>query len=279
MASQEDKNKGGYQNWLYYLKGRHVEEWADFSLWIYREEHLEYTSKEWKFQGDKLNQECGYGPRISSELLVTGNIQEKLDGPFSGMLWREIVLNRKLVYRTFKSFPIIFRGQGQEILERPKLIFRLQSSCNALVHFVYPAKLIVSISVLRPDLFSPWYLLADHLIALVVLSKSSICSFFYKKIPEKFAFFKEEAGLFSLTVGVKTTTTTKQNKQTKINQWNTFKFYAYSFLPQFKCLNGSLFFFINCKIKGLKGCFMGNKSGLDWVYILSQICASWDKKQ
>lgn len=125
---QEGKNKGGYHNWLYYLKGRHMEGRADFSLWIDRGECLEY--KEQKFQGDKLSQECGYWPITSSEQLVTGNIQEKLDGSFSGMLWREIVLNRKLVSRTFKSFPIIFRGQGQEILERPKLIFRLQSNCN-----------------------------------------------------------------------------------------------------------------------------------------------------
>lgn len=82
MASQEDKNEGGCPNWLYYLKGRHVEEGADFSLWIYRGERLEY--KEWKFQGDKLNQECGYWLIIISELPVTGNTQENWMAPSQG---------------------------------------------------------------------------------------------------------------------------------------------------------------------------------------------------
>lgn len=46
---------------------------------------------------------------FSDTFLVTGKIQGKLDGSFSGMLWRGIVLGRKLIYRTFKPLPTIFR--------------------------------------------------------------------------------------------------------------------------------------------------------------------------
>ena len=90
------------------------------------------------------------GPRAYIQQSVTTHWKYPgtIGWPFSGMLWEGIEVNRKPVYKTFKSFPTIFRGQGQEVLERPKLNYRLQSNCDGTLFILStPSKPTVSISV------------------------------------------------------------------------------------------------------------------------------------
>jgi hypothetical protein len=57
------------------------------------------------------------GASFSVKFSVSGDIQGKLDGPFSGMLWRQIVWNRKLVSNN--------SHRQEQVLERPQWIYWL----------------------------------------------------------------------------------------------------------------------------------------------------------